>query len=140
MSYKYQSNITNNNLSTPEILKQVCRPVPCVSSCRMKMQPHACYLTPCAPEFSFNSADPSCILFQRLSEGQCLTCLSFVTIALKRKKKKSFFFNIYQGRRGLQVSKVNVLACYYSEISNLTRIESFCDQQVDCRSHILCQF
>lgn len=29
--------IANKNLSTPELLKQVCRPVLCVSSCRMKM-------------------------------------------------------------------------------------------------------
>ncbi len=101
MSYRYQSTITSKNLSTPELLKQVCRPVLCVSSCRMKMQPHACYLIPCDPVFLYYLTPfylPN-IQFQHLSEGRFLIVSDIIA-----KKRICFTFLMFGMGEGVSKS------------------------------------
>lgn len=114
------------NLSTPELLKQVCRPVLCVSSCRMKMQPHACYLIPCDPIFLFIclllfSFDAIFIChtfqFQHLSEGQCLFFLLLLLFLGKKKRSVLKFLNVWNGAEGVSKSIRRVFSNRFGTVS-----------------------
>lgn len=109
MSYKYYSTITNKNLSTPEILKQVCRPVLCVSSCRMKCSRMlAIYLLVINVFYLLPFNCHTFLLFQHLSVGQCLTYLWVLLPFLFLGFKYGFDFQYLEQGGGLQVYKMTI--------------------------------